>query len=168
VDGIENPLAVEIQVDPALNKGANVLGVYTGTALLGKLNGFGGTEFKGTSTAHWSRGQVRIRVPAPGRIWTFLPIDGPPEGHRATFFHGGTVVASLASIYNKNVANNAGWAVDGADIQALGIQDNGLVIEAKLALRDSDGFLYRLAYQVTALGQQNPAPLSDPDILINA
>ncbi len=108
VDGVENPLAVEVQVDPALNKGANVLCVYTGTALLGRLNGFGGFEFGGTSSAAWSRGFVRIQVPTPGRKWTFLPIDGPPQGHQMTFFHGGTVVASLASIYNRNVANNAG------------------------------------------------------------
>jgi hypothetical protein len=65
------------------------------------------------------------------------------------------VVVSLASIYNKDVANNAGWAVDGADVRALAFQDQGLQIEAKIAVRDSDGYLYRVSYQVTALGRDN-------------
>lgn len=153
VDGIENPLALDVRVDPAINNGANVLSIYTGTVMLGKLHGFGGTEFEGPTSSAWSRGIVQVIIPTPGRRWTFIPLEGIPEGTPSTFFHGGTVVVSLASIFNKHVANNAGWAVDGADLQALGHEDEGLRIEAKIAVRDSDGFLYRLSYQVTALGQ---------------
>ena len=169
VDGIENPLALDVRVDPVSNRGADVLSIYTGTLKLGKLHGFGGTEFGGPSSSAWSRGIVRFNVPTPGRRWTFIPLEGIPEpispthpgipdrSSPFTFFHGGAVVLSLASIYNKNVANNAGWAVDGADLQALGHEVEGLQVEAKIAVRDSDGFLYRLSYQVTALGQ-GPLP----------
>jgi hypothetical protein len=163
VDGIENPLDLDVRVDPAVNGGADVLSFYTGTLMVGRLNGFGGTEFPGPSSSAWSRGIVRFRVPTPGRRWTFIPLDGIPEpdpdaaiperSSPFTYFYDGTVVVSLASIYNKNVANNAGWAVDGADLQALGNEVEGLQVEAKIAVRDSDGYLYRLSYQVTALGQ---------------
>ena len=156
VDGIENPLSSDIRVDPAVNGGANVLSVYTGTVMVGKFNKFGPSDWDGKSSAAWSRGIVRVTVPTPGRRWTFIPLGGIPLRSPMTFFHGGTVVASLASIYNKNVANNAGWAVDGADLQALGNEVEGLQIEAKIAVRDSDGFLYRISYQVNALGQDLP------------
>jgi hypothetical protein len=167
VDGIENPLALDVRVDAASNRGADILSTYTGTLKLGKLHGFGGTEFVRPSSGAWSRGIVQFDIPTPGRRWTFIPLDGiptptvpthpPRRGSPFTYFHGGTVVVSLASIYNKNVANNAGWAVDGADLQALGNEVEGLRVEAKIAVSDSDGFLYRLSYQVTALGQ-GPIP----------
>ncbi len=162
VDGIENPLSLDVRVDPAINSGANVLSSYTGTVMVGKFNGFGGSPWGGTSSAAWSRGIVQITVPTPGRRWTFIPLDEIPPRSHMTFFHGGTVVASLASIFNRNSANNAGWAVDGADLQALGHEVEGLRVEAKIAVRDSDGFLYRLSYQVHALGQEQPRPGQEP------
>jgi hypothetical protein len=150
VEGIENPLALDVRVDPASNKGANLLSIYTGTVILGKPF-FGLGESEGPTSSDWSRGILRFDVPTLGRIWGAFPLEGLPDTFTATFFHGGTVVVSLASIFNRTVANNAGWAVDGADLRALAGQDIGLQIEAKLAVRD-DGFLHRLSYQVTALG----------------
>jgi hypothetical protein len=163
VDGIENPLTLEMPIDPAVNHGANVLCVYTGTVILGQLFR-GGTPFT-PSSGQWSRGIAQIRIPTAPRRWTFIPL--PPETIPSdsvfTFLVGGTVVASLASIFNRNVANNAGWAVDGADLQALGHEVEGLQIEAKLAVRDSDGFLHRISYQVTALGRgPRLPPVLDP------
>lgn len=158
VDGIENPLAMDVRVDPATNGGANVLSIYTGTLMVGRFHGFGGTTFGGTSASAWSRGILRASVPTPGRRWTFIPVDGIPEGSVMTHLHAATVVVSLASIYNRGEAHHAGWAVDGADVQALGHEVEGLQIEAKIALRDSDGHLYRLSYQVNALGVEPPRP----------
>jgi hypothetical protein len=51
---------------------------------------------------------------------------------------------------NLNVANNAGWAVDAAWVQV----GDGLEVGAHIAVRDSDGYLYRVSYQVTVLGRQ--------------
>jgi len=70
-------------------------------------------------------------------------------------------VLSLASIFNLNVATNAGWAVDGAGVYALGYEEDGLEVVAAIAVRDSDAFLYRLSYQVTALGE-GPIPRVSP------
>ncbi len=63
------------------------------------------------------------------------------------------VVATVvpASIYNRNVANNAGWAVDNcfASLES----DSGLMaLHSRVAVRDSDGYMLRLAYQATAIG----------------
>jgi hypothetical protein len=161
--GFENPLALDVRVDPAINGDADVLSVYTGTLLIGHLQGIGGSNFKQSSAA-WSRGITRFTIPTPGRRWTTIPSGGVSQPNSPnvsdspfTYFHGGTVVASLASIYNKNSANNAGWAVDGAHV-FVGDEGEGIHVEAKIAVRDSDGYLYRLAYQVTALGQ-GPGPL---------
>jgi hypothetical protein len=149
---IENPLSVDVRVDPISNGGATVLSVYTGTALVG---GFfhGAAPYTGLSSAAWSRGLLTFHVPTPGRVWQGLPLEGPDDP--TTFFMRGAVVVSLASIFNEHVANNAGWAVDGADVRALALQEQGLVIQAKIAVRDSDGHLYRVSYQVTALGSDN-------------
>ncbi|MGH8527700.1 MAG: hypothetical protein ACREXY_26840 [Gammaproteobacteria bacterium] len=159
IDGIENPLSVEIPLDPAVNGGANILCVYTGTVMLGKF--FKGGVEVSPSTGNWIRGTALITIPTAPRRWTFIPL--PPEtipGETPfTYLFGGTVVVSLASIFNKNVANNAGWAVDGADLYAAGHKDEGLRIETKLALRDSDGFLYRISYQATALGKAPQRPV---------
>lgn len=153
--GIENPLALEVRVDPTINHEANFLCIYTGTAMLGKL--WFRDEKHVQSADYWSRGIVQFHVPTPDRTWTAIPRPGDPVDPRLTYFHGGTVVLSLANIFNKNVANNAGWAVDGADVYPLANEDVGLAIVAALAVRDSDGFLYRLSYQVTVLGK-GPIP----------
>jgi hypothetical protein len=160
VDAIENPLGLDVRVDSRLNNEANFLCFYTGTAIIGRLRFLHDQE---RSPDHWSRGFVRFLVPTPGRTWTFKPTPQYPEVNpRFTSFHGGTVVLSLATIFNGNVANNAGWAVDGADVYAVGIKDEfGLVIRAAIALRDSDAAIYRLAYQVTALGK-GPILSGDP------
>jgi hypothetical protein len=160
INGIENPLALEVRVDPTINNGANLLCIYTGTAMLGKL--WFRDENHVQSADYWSRGQVKFLVPTPGRTWSFIPPPGySADDRRLTYFHGGTVVLSLASIFNKNVANNAGWAVDGADVYGLGYELSGLEILAAIAVRDSDGFLYRLSYQVTVLGK-GPIPRTLP------
>ena len=171
VIGIENPLALEIHVDPASNDGAQALCFYTGTLKLSRPYPYGDFESPlKQSPDFWSRGVLEFDIPTPGRIWTFIPSEGVPQptspthpdlrnpgSPPTTYFHGGTVVLSLASIYNENVANNAGWAVDGADVYAQGNEAVGLHVVAAIAVRDSDGFLYRLSYQVTALGQSTPA-----------
>jgi hypothetical protein len=78
-----------------------------------------------------------------------------------TGFRGATAVLSLASIFNAGVANSAGWAVDAAIVEPMvpiGVSepDDHLQIQALLAVRDVDGILYRLSYQVSVLGATQP------------
>jgi hypothetical protein len=58
-------------------------------------------------------------------------------------------IVSLASIGNKDHAVNAGWAVDWCNWYRL---NNRIYLRFKLCVRDSDGYLYRVAYQITAVG----------------
>jgi len=140
---ISHPQGTEVRIDPALNGGADVVATYTGYVLMGQ---------KGAS-GNWLRGNLRFPVQTFGRKWYAELFQGPGW----TLFHDGSVTLSLAAIFNKNVANNAGWAVDAA-IARIHVPHPSqgkphLVVEALLAVSDNDGILYRLAYQVTALGR---------------
>jgi|ERR1700757_3343108 hypothetical protein len=76
-------------------------------------------------------------------------------------FRGASAIASLASIANDGVSNNAGWAVDSVDTP-----DPAPVgeykIRAHLAVRDTDGFLLRVAYQVNMMFTKSPIPHEAP------
>ena len=124
LDNIDNPQEMEVVVSGPGK--ANRLFIFTGTAVF---------TFKGTSN-DWSRNTISFLIPdhkfSPGQ------------------FLRGIATASLASISNNSVAQNAGWAVDSVD--ADWDDESGLIeVRAKLAARDTDGFINRMAYQVTVL-----------------
>jgi hypothetical protein len=156
---VEAPQALELQVDPAMNSGADILCFYSGILRFAA---------KGTSVDDWDRGFLNARLPTAGRNWTASSM----QRRGWTVFRGGTATVSLASIYNAGVANYAGWAVDAAQVEAFaGMSEFGEVldhlrIQARLAVRDTDGILYRVSYQVTALGNYIPGfPVGDrPEI----
>jgi len=147
---VATPQALEVQVDPALNSGADTLCSYSGVFMFAA---------KGTAEDHWDRGSLLAQIPTAGRRWSSASVFRGPGW---TVFRGGTSTLSLASIYNAGVANYAGWAVDAAQIEATsGISEFGeitdhLQVEALLAVRDADGILYRVSYQVMALGNYIP------------
>jgi hypothetical protein len=141
-DDVASPSITEVRVDPALNDGANILCFYGGTLLMSQ---------KGESS-RWIRGFLNAPVYTAQRQWS--PKD---RGAGWTRFRDGSVTVSLAAIYNVNEANNAGWAVDAAEMSAIDTThlhplDDHLEIRALLAVSDSDGILYRLSYSATALG----------------
>lgn len=142
-DDVETPQVIEIRVEPGANNGANLMCVYTGVLRFAAV---------GASESAWSRGSLGARIPTPGRRWSSIS-----RGPDWTGFRGATAVLSLASIFNAGVANFAGWAVDAAIVEPIvpiGVPepDDHLRIQALLAVRDTDGILFRLSYQVTALG----------------
>jgi hypothetical protein len=150
VGNVAEPQALEVRLDPAINDGAEVLCVYTGTLVFG---------VQGTAVEDWSRGNLVARIPTPGRLWTPASSD---RDSGWTVFRDGTATVSLASIYNSGVSNFAGWAVDAARVEAVSPPgalppEDHLQIQALLAVRDTDGILYRLSYQVTAVGLLAPA-----------
>ena len=122
---IENPQEMEIVVSgPA---GANRLFVYTGIAVF-SFKGIGGS---------WLRDTTAFEV---GRSFT------------STQFKKAVAIASLASISNVSHAVNAGWAVD--RVEAKRSTGSGKTkLTAKLAVRDSDGYLNRIAYEVSVLAK---------------
>ena len=125
--GIENPQELDVAIyDPG---DANRMFIYTGTAVF---------NFRGTGGS-WKHGSISFEV---GRYF---------EPGR---FRKAIVTASLASISNDDTAVNAGWAVDRVDVKRS--SSGKMKITAKLAVRDVDGYLQRMAYKVTVLARIPP------------
>jgi hypothetical protein len=95
------------------------------------LSGYAVFNFKG-SGGSWRCDDLYIRV---GPIWRRLD-DVCPS-------------VSLASISNRNVANNAGWAVDNCRWTTMG---GRILLQSRLCIRDSDGYIHRVAYKIDAVG----------------
>lgn len=96
------------------------------------LSGYAVFNFKGTGSS-WRHDDLYIAV---GPAWNQL-VDAVP-------------VVSLASISNRGHAINAGWAVDNV---RWATYNKRILIQSQLAVRDSDGYIHRVAYQVTAIGK---------------
>ncbi|HRH59968.1 MAG TPA: hypothetical protein PL045_05320, partial [Chitinophagaceae bacterium] len=74
--------------------------------------------------------------------------------------------ASLNSIYDYNVSNNAGYSVNNFKLEAVdsvanyGVKQVNLVFE--LAARDSDAFIHRVGFNITMTGELRPLPPVKP------
>jgi hypothetical protein len=134
LDRIENPQEMLVRV---LGPGdADTLLILTGTAVF---------TFKGVGS-NVLRDTLSFEV-GP----TFDP--GQVRGVVAT--------ASLASIFNDGPAIDAGWAVDSVEAFPTGTYSPGRVrVTAALAVRDIDGFIFRIAYQVNILAHLGGSPYS--------
>jgi len=95
------------------------------------LSGYAGFHLRG-SGGSWRRvtGQL-VRGPRWRRLDDVVPI------------------ISLAAISNRYHAVNAGWAVDWCNWCNCG---GRIYLRCGLAIRDSDGYLLRVAYHITAVG----------------
>ncbi len=122
---IENPQELEAFVSGP--SGANRLFVYTGIAVF---------SFKGTGS-NWLRDLLSFEV---GRSFS------------ASQFRKAIATASLASIANNDHAVYAGWAVDRVAV-SRSPGSGKPKLDMNLAVRDSDGYLFRLAYEVHVLAQ---------------
>ena len=138
---------------PAPDAGADFeLFIFTGIAVLSRTKGAGTSWEKGTVliNANYSNVVSRDHAIQP-RHWT--------------------VDVHLASIFNADVANNTGWAIDAFSLDRrtnnLGgrnvvVAHGMLQITTKVAVRDIDAYIHRLSYHVTILGKvadyATPAP----------
>jgi hypothetical protein len=97
-----------------------------------------GTDLRGNPDGTWNRKDLKFIV---GPRWR--TVDTVP-------------VVSMTSIMNVDVATNAGWAVDDCRIEeeiSPGTGDRGVVLACRVAVRDSDGFMFRVNFYVTMVGQ---------------
>lgn len=103
-------------------------------------SGYATLGMKGASDGTWNRQDLILRV---GPQWA-----AP---------HATVPVVSLASVMNLGTAHNAGWAVDTVAVTYYDVQPGppGVQVELRcgLAVRDPDGILYRVTYQVTTIGR---------------
>lgn len=70
---------------------------------------------------------------------------------------------TINAIYNKDKSVNAGWAVD--DFWGPGQSKNSRSISffANIAIRDADGYLLRIGYNITLLGKVVDRVALNPD-----
>jgi len=121
---VDNPQEMEVGVNGP--KDANRLFIYTGMAVF---------DFKGTGGS-WLRDSLTFQI---GRAFTL------------TQYKQAVATASLASISNKDNAVNAGWAVD--RVEAKRASNGKIELTMNLAIRDSDGYIHRIAYEVSVLAK---------------
>ena len=100
---------------------------------LGFLTGYAVFDFKG-SGQDWRREDLYMQI---GPKWSNL--------------QDVAAVVSLASISNIETAINAGWAVDNC---RWGTINGRIHLQCQLAVRDIDGYIHRVAYQITAIGRR--------------
>jgi hypothetical protein len=99
-----------------------------------------GKDLQGNPDGTWNRKDLFFRV---GPQWSLPPVSVP--------------VVSMTSIMNKNVATNAGWAVDDCRVTLFQVLPEPgtfqVELRCRVAVRDSDGFMFRVNYYVTTVGQ---------------
>jgi len=98
------------------------------------LTGYAIFDFKGTANQQWRREDLYMKM---GPKWTNLQDVAP--------------VVSLASISNVSTAVDAGWAVDNC---RWGTINGHIHLQCRLAVRDVDGYIHRVAYHITAIGKR--------------
>jgi hypothetical protein len=106
--------------------------------------------FKGESS--WRGEQFRIRLDLAQSIRRLNP-PAPASGYHWAFdMDQWAPIASLNSIFNANVSNNAGSSVNTFAIVQSGAQDF-VTLVMDVAERDTDGYLYRIGFYVTLVGR---------------
>jgi hypothetical protein len=103
-------------------------------------------------------GTATCTVKGTGKDWLRfgldfdVPINGLPAGKKLKLVHWAPAVWP-ASIANDGPAVDAGWAVDGVKvISTLSQPLDTISLTAAVAIRDVDGFLLRVGYSITLLG----------------
>jgi hypothetical protein len=113
--------------------------------------------------------QIDVGITGPGNarrlfvikgtaVFTFTPGPGNDSASDTLTFSVGPTLAtgefvraiataSLASISNRGLANNALWAVDSIDAD-FDDESGRVVVTAQLVVADTDGFLQRIGFEV--------------------
>jgi hypothetical protein len=97
-----------------------------------------GEDLQGNPDGTWNRKDLNFRV---GPFWR--TVESVP-------------VVSMTSIMNVNVATNAGWAVDECDVEDVFDPIHNrrhVLLHCRVGVRDRDGFMFRVNYYVTQVGQ---------------
>jgi hypothetical protein len=148
VDGLDYPGRVDI---PEGDVRVNGLLFWPGTRPNRRIFLYSGValfDWKGVGGS-WTRAVARIHIPLQGVQWKTVVSEAGPK---TPTLSNSAATVSCAAISNEGVANNAGWAADWTSVETDAARDGGLVVVAGIAVNDSDGHIWRLAYQMHALG----------------
>ncbi len=108
-------------------------------------------DYKGGGS-EWKRDRLELQLRLPPPV-TYNPTQNKwfKIEHWAPF-------VTINAIYNQEHAVNAGWAVDAFGGPGAVSTPGPVTIWADLAIRDIDGYLYRVGYTLTVSGVFVPAP----------
>jgi hypothetical protein len=138
----------------------------SGQKFLLVLSGVGIADFKGNSTSQWLHETFRVFPDLQGPLkYAVNKYHIPLPATEALNFQleQWSPFAAMSSIFNQNVSNNSGFAVDawrpnpfgsGTDAvtnQPVGNLFNGVLVD--VAVRDTDAIMHRLSYNFTLLGR---------------
>lgn len=130
------------------------------------LSGVAITNLNGNSTAQWLHETLHI-VPDVfnplSHAINRYSIPQPPGSGTGFQVEQWSPFAAMSSVFNQNVSNNSGFAIDvwrpspfgsGTDASSGQPRNNlfdGIQVDA--AVRDSDAILFRVSYNITLLGK---------------
>ncbi len=130
------------------------------------LSGVAITNVKGNSTAQWLKETLHL-VPDFFNPLNFAinsySIPEPSGAGRAFQVEQWSPFAAMSSVFNQNLSNNSGFAIDvwrpspfgGGTDAVSGRPLNNLFagIQVDVAVRDTDAILHRVSYNITLLGK---------------
>jgi hypothetical protein len=108
--------------------------------------------FKGTSTQAWRREQVRVDLDLVPSINRLRPLAPGPNTYWAFRMDQWAPIASLNSVHDTGVSNYAGYGVETFAIRQPA-PDTYVTLELLVAVRDVDGWLYRIGFYVSLTGR---------------
>jgi hypothetical protein len=140
--------------DPELFRSVHQLVMpSTGGRTFVHLTGVVLATLRGTSEEQWRGETFRILV----SLQNAAHDAGFPESHWFRAVHW-TAFATLSSIFNDEEANDAGWSVNGFRLEDPRRLQGFATLLVETAVRDTDGFIFRLGYNITMLGTFEPSP----------
>ena len=109
------------------------------------LSGIVVIDYKGITSDEWRHDTLHLGIA--------FPSDFFPQKKVLKLEYWAPFV-TINAIYNKDAAVNAGWAVDdfGVSLSPDKTVSGSIHIWANIAVRDSDGYLYRVGYNLTVSG----------------
>ncbi len=151
---IENPVISQTRY-PALFVNPQIVRTKTGDGKdLIVLSGVVKIERSGKSvrSGDWAKGTFRIGV----------NLGLPPEEAMQLEQHASLI--TLSSVRNDYESIHAGWAVDESYVLTVpGDTYEEVFVQGAFAVRDKDGWLLRVGYHVTLVGQVVSNPRWPPD-----
>jgi len=114
---------------------------YDGKELV-VLSGVVLVHLEGKSEADWLREKLTLGIDIANIL---------PSGKGLSIEQGAPLV-TLNAVYNRGVSNNAGYAVDSCQLRPSSEAYRDVFVDCDVAVRDTDGWLYRVGYNITVIG----------------
>jgi len=109
--------------------------------------------FRGTSESDWRGETVSLKLDLNRSVARLHPPNTLPPGYYWAFvMDQWAPIASLNSIYNSGVSNYAGSSVNTFTVTQQQDYDNSVWLNMDIAVRDADGYLYRIGFYITLVG----------------